>query len=377
MDKQINWRLEDGGFLALVLLVTLAFGWLLTPYFGAILWGVVAAILFFPLNRRVVRRLNGHANTASLLTLSLIVLLVIVPAIFIAFSLVQEATLIYGQLQSGEIDLDAMFRQMLNGLPTWAADMLRNWGLANFDAARDTIASSMAAGLDNIASQALTVGQGALRFLAALGIMLYLTYFLLRDGAQISERIKDAVPLHPDLRDELGRHFVVVVRATMRGSVVVAIMQGLVGGIIFGLLGIEGALIWGLIMGFFSLIPAVGTGIVWVPVAIYLLATGSTWQGMVLIATGVFVIGLIDNLLRPILVGHDTRLPDFVVLIATLAGLELFGLNGIIIGPMIAALFIAVWQTVARRRLAASTPAADSPGPVTASLAPDTTPPST
>ncbi|MFM5906219.1 MAG: AI-2E family transporter, partial [Novosphingobium sp.] len=115
-------------------------------------------------------------------------------------------------------------------------------------------------------------------------------------------------------------------------------------------LGVEGALLWGLLMGFFSLIPAAGTGIVWVPVAVYLLLTGSVWQGAVLVFCGIFVIGLVDNLLRPILVGKDTKLPDFVVLIATVAGLEIFGLTGFIIGPIIAALFIAVWEIVTHVR---------------------------
>ncbi|HUD27913.1 MAG TPA: AI-2E family transporter, partial [Novosphingobium sp.] len=98
------------------------------------------------------------------------------------------------------------------------------------------------------------------------------------------------------------------------------------------------------LMGFFSLLPAVGTGIIWVPVAIYLFATGDTGKAAIVVFCGVFVIGMVDNVLRPILVGRDTRLPDFVVLIATLSGLELFGLNGFIIGPVIAALFIAVWN---------------------------------
>ena len=208
---------------------------------------------------------------------------------------------------------------------------------------------------DSIASRALLFGQGALRLLASVSIMLYLTFFLLRDGRLIGNRIKAAVPLQPELRDALSAHFVIVVRATMRGSVVVAILQGIIGGVTFWFLGIEGALLWGLIMGFFSLVPAVGTGIVWGPVAIFLLVTGSVWEGVVLTLCGIFVIGMVDNLLRPILVGHDTRLPDFVVLIATLAGLELFGLNGIIVGPMIAALFIAVWQIVADYRSRAGT----------------------
>ena len=180
--------------------------------------------------------------------------------------------------------------------------------------------------------------------------MLYLTFFLLRDGRHYGEMIREALPLRPHLRDRLILNFLVVVRATMKGTVVVAVLQGLVGGIIFSLLGIPGSLLWGVLMGFFSLLPAVGTGLVWVPMSIYLLATGQIWQGSVLAFCGMFVIGMIDNLLRPVLVGRDTRLPDFVVLIATLAGLQLFGLNGFIIGPVIAALFISVWNLMREMR---------------------------
>lgn len=212
------------------------------------------------------------------------------------------------------------------------------------------LGSSISTGLQHLASQALGVGQGALSFLASLGVMLYLTFFLLRDGTRIGQAIARAVPLRADLRTELVSHFTLVVRATMKGSVVIALIQGMIGGVIFWLLGIEGALLWGLLMGFFSLVPAVGTGIIWVPVAIYLFITGAMWQAAVLVGCGLFVIGLIDNILRPILVGHDTRMPDFVVLIATLAGIDLFGLNGFIIGPVIAALFIAVWKLVAEVR---------------------------
>jgi predicted PurR-regulated permease PerM len=343
-----KFRFDNAGFAVLVLLVTLAFVWLSLPYFGAILWGVVAAIVFAPVNRRLFYRLNGRRNLAAGLTLLLILAAVIVPAILIGISLVQEAASVYNGLQTGEIDPAAMFESMRSLLPDWARRQLDSRGLSDFEGVRATVIAGVSAGLQNIVSRALVVGQGALSFLAALGVMLYLTFFLLRDGGTMGRKIRAAVPLRPDVRDALIAYFVIVVRATMKGTVVVAIVQGFVGGVIFSFLGVEGAILWGVLMGFFSLLPAVGTAIVWVPVAIYLLAVGAIWQGVVLIAAGVLIIGMIDNILRPILVGQDTRMPDFVVLIATLAGLELFGLNGFIIGPVIAALFIAVWKIVAQ-----------------------------
>jgi predicted PurR-regulated permease PerM len=342
--------LEDGGFLALVLLVTLAFFWLVLPYFGAVLWGLVAAILFEPVYRRLNDRLGGRRGLAAGLTLLLILMIVIAPAIVLGISLIEEASRLYAQLTAGDASFVDIFSQLRGSLPPWMADLLARAGLGDFEAAVDLVTSSLTTGLERIASHALLFGQGALKFLAALGVMLYLTFFLLRDGKELGARVRSAIPLKPDLRDRLVGHFVVVVRATMKGSVVVAILQGIVGGLIFWFLGIEGALLWGLLMALFSLVPAVGTGMIWVPVAIYLFITGRSFEGFVLTGCGLFVIGLIDNIVRPYLVGHDTRMPDFVVLIATLAGIELMGLNGFIVGPMIAALFIAVWTIVTENR---------------------------
>jgi predicted PurR-regulated permease PerM len=121
-------------------------------------------------------------------------------------------------------------------------------------------------------------------------------------------------------------------------------VQGTIGGIVFWFLDIRAALLAGVLMGLFSLVPAVGTGFVWAPVAIYLLATGSIWQGVTLILCGVFLIGMVDNTLRPILVGQDTRIPDYIVLVSTLGGLAIFGLNGFVVGPVVAALFLAAWE---------------------------------
>jgi predicted PurR-regulated permease PerM len=348
--KTPPWSLEDGGFVALVALVTLGFAWLLLPYFGAILWGLVAAIVFTPLTSRLAVRLGGRSGLAATLTLLLILALVVVPAILLGVSLVQEAAGLYAQLESGKINIAEILARLRAALPPSLERMIGSSGFMDQERLREMIGSGLASGLRAVASRTLTFGQGALTALAGLGVMLYLTWFLLRDGESLGRTFRQALPLEPGLRDRLMEKFLVVVRAIMKGTVLVAVIQGVLGGVIFWLLGIEGALLWGLLMGVFSLIPAVGTGIVWVPVALYLLLTGSIGEGLILVFCGLFVIGMIDNLLRPVLVGKDTKLPDFVVLIATVAGLELFGISGFVVGPIIAALFIAVWQIVTEMR---------------------------
>jgi predicted PurR-regulated permease PerM len=130
----------------------------------------------------------------------------------------------------------------------------------------------------------------------------------------------------------------------------VALVQGALGGLIFWFLGIHAALLWAVVMAVLSLLPVVGTALVWLPVAIYFLVTGARWQSLVLIAYGVLVIGLVDNLLRPILVGKDAKMPDYVVLVSTLGGIEVFGFNGFVIGPVIAAMFMAAWDIFAASR---------------------------
>ena len=341
-------RLEDGGFLVLLLLITLAFAWLIMPFFGSIIWGVIVAIIFRPVYLKLEKKLGGRSNLAAALSILLIVALVVLPAVVLGLSLVQEAASLYTQLQSGQIDLAQMFDNVRTSLPAWADEMFVSAGWTDLEAARRMIGGSLTTVLENIAGQALGLGQGALSLLAGLGVMLYLAFFLLRDGDKIAEKVKLALPIRPSIRDRLIKHFIVVIRATMKGTIVIAMVQGFIGGLIFWMLGIEAPILWGMLMALFSLVPAVGTGIVWVPVAADLLVTGSVTEGLILTFCGFFVIGLTDNILRPILVGHDTKMPEFVVLIATLAGLSLMGLNGVIVGPIIAALFIAVWEIVAR-----------------------------
>jgi predicted PurR-regulated permease PerM len=135
-----------------------------------------------------------------------------------------------------------------------------------------------------------------------------------------------------------------VTRATIKGSLLVAMVQGLLGGFIFWALGIGAPLLWGVIMTLLSLVPMIGAGLVWLPVALYLFAIGDFTSAIILVGFGVAVIGLVDNILRPILVGRDTKLPDYLVLLSTLGGFTVFGMNGFVIGPLIAALFVTCWN---------------------------------
>jgi predicted PurR-regulated permease PerM len=261
--------------------------------------------------------------------------------------LLQEALSLYARVQSGELNFGRYLQQVIAALPAWVTGVMDRFGLTSLGAVQERFSTGLTKGLQFFAGQALNIGQNALEFVVSFFVMLYLLFYLLRDGGTLVRRMRDAIPLQRELQHTLAIKFSDVVRATIKGNIVIAIVQGILGGLIFWILGVQGALLWGVVMAFLSLLPAVGTALVWLPVAIYFLVTGSIWQGVVLTAFGVLVIGLVDNVLRPVLVGKDTKLPDYIVLISTLGGMAIFGFNGFVIGPMIAAMFIAVWDTMA------------------------------
>jgi predicted PurR-regulated permease PerM len=229
-------------------------------------------------------------------------------------------------------------------LPLWITALLERFGLADFDALQRRSTALLAQGSQFIATQALGLGQITFDFVVSLFITLYLAFFLIRDGEDVVRSLRRAIPLAPEHKKELLHKFSTVIRATVKGNLLVASLQGALGGLAFWYLGVSGALLWAVLMAFLSLLPAIGAGLVWLPVAFYFLATGALWEGMALIAYGLLVVGLVDNLLRPILVGKDTGMPDYIVMITTVGGMAVFGINGFVLGPAIAAMFIAVWH---------------------------------
>jgi predicted PurR-regulated permease PerM len=343
--------MEDKAFLLLLIGITLAFLWILWPISGAILWGTVLAIVFLPLYRRILRGLRQRQNAAALLTLAIIVFIVVLPIIGVAGALIRQAVAIYQRIEIGEFDIGQFLRRIPETLPGWAVSLLNYFDLTDFAAIQERLTAVLSQTGQFIAAQALAIGQNAVSLIISFFIMLYLLFFLLRDGEALVRRIRYAVPLHAGQQVALFQRFAAVIRATVKGSIVVAVVQGALGGVIFWLLGIGGALLWGTVMAVLSLLPAIGAGLVWFPASLYLLVTGDIWKGIALITFGVLVISTIDNVLRPILVGGETKIPDYVVLIATLGGITIFGVNGLVVGPVIAAMFLAAWDLFTEQRI--------------------------
>ena len=347
--------IADRPFTLFLIIVSIAFAWILWPFYGAILWATIIAILFSPLHRRLMRSTGQRRNLATLATVVIIVVVVIAPLTVVAGLLVEEASGVYQRIRSGELNFGRYFQQVLDALPPAAVRLLDRFGLTDLGDVQARLSAGLLRSSQFLATQAINIGQNTFEFIVSLFIMLYLLFFLLRDGDVLFSRLMDAIPLRPDQQRALFDKFTVVVRATVKGNIVVAVLQGALGGLMFWFLGIRAPVLWGALMAVLSLLPAVGAGLVWLPVAIYFLATGAVWQGLLLTAYGVLVIGLVDNVVRPILVGQDTKMPDYVVLVSTLGGIAAFGLNGFVIGPLIAAIFIAAWEISLGSKIATPT----------------------
>ncbi|GGE79614.1 AI-2E family transporter [Massilia psychrophila] len=336
--------LQAKTFILLLVLATIAFGWILMPYFGAIFWGAVLAILFAPFHRRMLSKLSKRPGLAALATLAICLLLVILPLILIAISLAQEGTALYQKVVSGDIDIAAFLQKIFAALPAWMHDIMGRFGMDSMGTLQAKLSDAALEGSRFIATNMLNVGMNAFDFVVSFFVMVYLLFFLLKDGNVLARRIQRAVPLSGENKRELFEKFTTVIRATVKGNFLVAAAQGAMGGLAFWMLGIQAPLLWAVVMAFLSLLPAVGAALVWGPVALYLFAIGAFWKGAILTAFGVLVIGMIDNVLRPVLVGKDIKMPDYLVLISTIGGMAIFGLNGFVIGPVVAALFIALWD---------------------------------
>ena len=259
----LDTKLESRTFLLLLAVVTLAFGWLLLPFYGAVFWGTILAIIFAPVQRRLQVRLRDRKNLAALITLLICVLIVIIPVIFIAGSLVQEGASVYQRVKSGELNFAAYLQQAVAALPPSVHQWLERFDLANLSSLQEKLSSVAMQASQVVATKAFSIGQNTLDFVISFGIMLYLLFFLLRDGRVLGRRIKQAVPLSQEHKHHLFAKFTTVIRATVKGNIAVAATQGALGGLIFWVLGIEGALLWGTLMAFLSLLPAIGAALIW------------------------------------------------------------------------------------------------------------------
>jgi predicted PurR-regulated permease PerM len=337
-------NLRTAFVLLLVVAVSVLFLAVAWPFLEPLLLGALLAGLFHPLYRWITRVVGGRQSFGAVLALLVLFILVLVPVSAFLGIVVQQALSVSDQAIP-------WLRQHVGAASTFN---LHDWLVQRFPTLADYVPSQ-----EQLLQQAGTAAKSAGTFLVTvlsrmtattaalilnLFIMLYAMFFFFKDGQKILERIFYYLPLSDEDETRMLARFTSITRATIKGTVVIGIIQGALAGIAFWMAGIQGAAFWGTIMTILSIVPGIGAALVWVPAVIILFVNGQYVAATLLLAWCAAVVGTIDNFLRPALVGRDAKMPDLLILIGTLGGLFLFGPIGFIVGPIVCGLFLTVWD---------------------------------
>ena len=325
----------------LVFIISALFLSMIREFLMAILLAGIFSSMAQPAFRKIVRLLGGRLNVSSLLTLMLFSLVVLLPLTGLLGIITAQAVKV-GQSVTPwvqeQIAEPGAFTEHLQKIPFYEEmlpyhdQIIRKAG---------ELASRISAFLVNSLSAGAV---GTVNFIFMFFIFLYSSYFFLIDGRVLIDRILYYLPLEEREEKRLLERFTSVTRATLKGTAVIGILQGGLAGLAFAVVGIEAAVFWGTVMTVLSIIPAVGSALVWLPAAIILAIGGSYFKAIGLALFCGFVVGGLDNVLRPRLVGKDTQMHDLMIFFGTLGGIAMFGVIGFVVGPIIAALFVTVWD---------------------------------
>ncbi len=332
---------QKGFLLLLTAGISLLFVNMLRPFLMAILLAGIFAGLAHPFYRRLLRRLRGRQTWASLLTMLVLVLAVLTPLLAILGIVATQA------LQVSEAALPWVERQLEQ--PDRLAELLEalpfQEHLSPYREQLLTKAGQVVGSTGIFLFESLSATtRGTVSFLFQVFILVYSMFFFLKDGEALLDRVLYYLPLRDDDERRMLARFTSVTRATLKGTLLIGVAQGALAGAAFAVVGIDGAVFWGTVMVLLSVIPGIGTGLVWLPAAVILMVSDRVGAGIGLALFCALVVGSVDNLLRPRLVGRDTRLHDLLILFSTLGGIFLFGVLGFIVGPIVAALFVTVWD---------------------------------
>jgi predicted PurR-regulated permease PerM len=341
-NDAVNLTRPRVAFLLLLAIgITLLFFWVIKGFILALLLAAVLAGLVHPFYARVSNLLGGRKSMAAIATVLLSLVLVIIPLMLFLGILVGEAIHISesaGDWVARQVQQSKSLEQQMEADP-----YLRQ--LLPYQDEIMTKAGQLAARAGGFVVSGLSAGvKGAAEFFLMLFVMLYAMFFFLTDGGEILNSVLRFTPLSAEERSRLLMTFTSVGRATLKGTLIIGIVQGGLAGLSFWVAGIQGAIFWGAVMTVLSIIPGVGTALVWVPAVIFLILDGQIGAAVGVGLWCALVVGTVDNLLRPLLIGKDTEMPDLLVMLTTLGGLALFGAAGILVGPIIGALYVAVWD---------------------------------
>ncbi len=334
-------RFRQAFLLLLVAAISIAFVAMIRAFLLTILLAAIFASLSYPIYEWLLYRFRRRAALAAIATLLVLLTLVIAPVLAVLGAGANEAVRVSETIRpkiERLVDQPGEFSRRLRVVPGY--HYIEPYRAQIYTKAGELLGSTSAVifGALSATTRATAV------FIFHFVILLYTMFFFLTDGPRLLSRVLTYLPLTESDKERMLDNFVSVTRATLKGTILIGVAQGLLGGLAFWAVGIDGAIFWGTVMTVLSIIPGIGGALVWLPAAIILMTTGDVWRGIALAAFCGLVIGSVDNLLRPLLVGRDTQMHELLIFFSTLGGLMLFGVMGFIIGPILAALFVTVWE---------------------------------
>ena len=354
-------------FFGVVALSFYLFYRILAPYLLTICWAATFAIIFFPLYNKLEKKIKS-ADLRALIMTALVVLLILGPIAYLAVALVQEAAgmvnYISAWIDEGKLDAILNFKST----PMYAvieSKLSPYFDLSHLDP-KVILENGLKAASGVVITQATAALTNAGRLAFQFSLMVFFMFFLFRDGRQLVDQIRSVIPMARDKADITVEHLKTVIETTMYGGVVVALLQGFLGGMMFLILGLPSPVFWGAVMAFLAFIPILGPFLIYIPAGLILIATGHIVKGVILIIIGTVVVSQVDNFLRPLLVSGKTGMHTMLLFISIMGGVTMFGLLGVMLGPLIAAVFISIFD-IFRLKLAES----DQPIPAAASPPPD------
>lgn len=342
----------------LVLLIATGIGMYLCfrlalPFLAALAWALALSVLFNPVHRRLEAKIKGP-NLAATITVVMVALVMLLITAFVGERLVSEvvrsATVLKAKVESGD------WNRAVETYP-YIAPIVR-WIETNTD-----LSQALKAASSWLATRGASLVQASMVQLIGVLLTFYFLFFFLRDRHKALRSLRSLVPLPAATMDLLCARVGDTINATLYGTLAVAAVQGTLGGLMFWALGLPAPVLWGVVMGLLAIVPVLGAFIVWIPAALFLLADGSWGKAIVLAAWGGIVVGGIDNLLYPMLVGNRLHMPTLVAFISIVGGLILFGASGVILGPVsvtITTVLLEYWRTRILEPASANSPSPDS-----------------
>jgi predicted PurR-regulated permease PerM len=309
---------------------------MIQPFVEVMLWAAVLVIIFYPVHVRNLKRV-GRPSPAALLSCLFVGIVILGPLTIVTIAIANEVGGAADALHAAVsklLDPSSRVHQFLSRWVDVSAFTGDQWKAALIEWVQSRGGS--------IAGQTAQIAGKVLSALLKIVLVVFTMYYLFRDGERIKDALHEVLPLEWEQSHAIFLRTHEVISASVYGVIVIATIQGTLGGLAFWVLGLPSPLMWGAVMVLLSMIPVVGSTIVWVPTALYLLATGDWWRGILLIAWGAGVIGMIDNILRPRLVGGRTRLHELIVFFSVLGGLQVFGILGLVVGPVVVAITLAL-----------------------------------